>query len=126
MCKHTSYREGKCHTGFDISGSKGSCVYASGSGVCFQMGYCSGYGNYIEIRHAGGCRSFYANLRKTMVKVGDSVEIARQIACIGSTGIVTGNHLHYEIRKGNRYLNPTGWCYLLFEIKIQAATYLCN
>jgi len=126
MRKHPIYRVWKFHTGIDIPGAKGTFVYATGNGVVIQKGYCSGYGNYIEIRHAGGFRSFYAHLSRTMVNVGDSVEIARQIACIGSTGIVTGNHLHYEIRKGNRYLNPTGWCYLLFEIKIQAAKYLCN
>lgn len=126
MRYHPIYRVRKFHTGIDIPGVKGTSVYATGNGVVIQKGYCSGYGNYIEIRHAGGFRSFYAHLSRTIVNVGDSVEIARQIACIGSTGIATGNHLHYEIRKGNRYLNPTGWCYLLFEIKIQAAKYLCN
>lgn len=51
-----------------------------------------------------------------MVSIGDLVEVAQQIACVGNTGIATGSHLHYEIRKGNRFLNPTGWCYLLFEL----------
>jgi len=51
-----------------------------------------------------------------MVSVYDSISIATQIACIGNTEIAIGSHLHYEIRKGNRFLNPTGWCYLLFEI----------
>jgi len=116
MRKHPIYRVWKFHTGIDISRIKGTPVYASGNGVVIRKGYNSGYGNYIEIRHAGGFHSFYAHLSKTMVNVGDSVEIARQIACVGSTGIATGSHLHYEIRKGKRYLNPTGWCYLLSEI----------
>ncbi|MCA4529019.1 M23 family metallopeptidase [Bacteroides ovatus] len=126
MRYHPIYRVWKFHTGIDISSTKGTPVYATGNGIVTRKGYCSGYGNFIEIKHAGGFRSFYAHLSKTMVSVGDSVEIARQIACVGSTGIATGNHLHYEIRKGNRFLNPTGWCNLLFEIKIQAAKYLCN
>lgn len=116
MRKHPIYRVWKFHTGIDISGTKGTPVYATGNGTVIRKGYCSGYGNFIEIQHAGGFRSFYAHLSKTMVSVGDSVGIAEQIACVGSTGIATGSHLHYEIRKGNRFLNPTGWCYCLFEI----------
>ena len=116
MRKHPIYRVWKFHTGIDISGTKGTPVYATGNGIIVRKGYCSGYGNYIEIEHAGGFHSFYAHLSRTMVNVGDSVEIARQIACVGNTGMATGSHLHYEVRKGKRYLNPTGWCYLLFEI----------
>lgn len=116
MRKHPIYRVWKFHTGIDISSTKGTPVYASGNGVVIRKDYFSGYGNYIEIEHAGGFRSFYAHLSRTMVSVGDSVSIAEQIACVGSTGIATGSHLHYEVRKGKRYLNPTGWCYLLFEI----------
>lgn len=116
MRKHPIYRVRKFHTGIDISSIKGTPVYATGNGVVVRKGYCSGYGNYIEIEHAGSFRSFYAHLSRTMVNVGDSVEIARQIAYVGNTGIATGSHLHYEVRKGKRYLNPTGWCNLLFEI----------
>lgn len=116
MRKHPIYRVWKFHTGIDIPKTKGTPVYATGNGIVTRKGYCSGYGNYIEIQHTGGFRSFYAHLSKTMVNVGDSVEIARKIACVGSTGIATGSHLHYEVRKGKRYLNPTGWCSLLFEI----------
>ncbi|WP_321335041.1 M23 family metallopeptidase [uncultured Bacteroides sp.] len=116
MRKHPIYRVWKFHTGIDIPGAKGTPVYAAGNGIVTRKGYCSGYGNFIEVEHAGGFRSFYAHLSRTMVNVGDSVEIARQIACVGSPGIATGSHLHYEVRKGKRYLNPTGWCNLLFEI----------
>jgi murein DD-endopeptidase MepM/ murein hydrolase activator NlpD len=90
-------------------------VYATGSGVVARKGYSSGYGNFIEIKHAGGFRSFYAHLSKTMVNVGDSVSITAQIACVGNTGISTGSHLHYEIRKGKGFLNPREWCCCLFE-----------
>lgn len=116
MRKHPIFKRRKFHTGIDISSTKGTPVYATGNGTVIRKGYCSGYGNFIEIQYAGGFRSFYAHLSRTMVNVGDSVEIARQIACVGSTGIATGSHLHYEVRKGKRYLNPTGWCNLLFEI----------
>lgn len=126
MRKHPIYRVWIFHTGIDISKTKGTPIYATGNGIIVRKGYCSGYGNYIEIEHAGGFRSFYAHLSRTMVNVGDSVEIARQIACVGSTGIATGSNLHYEIRKGDRFLNPIGWCYLLFVMKIQAGKYQSN
>lgn len=113
---HPIYRVRKFHTGIDIPKTKGTSVYATGNGIVTCKGYCSGYGNFIEIEHAGGFRSFYAHLSKTMVSVGDSVSIAQQIACVGNTGVTTGSHLHYEVRKGKRYLNPTGWCNLLLEI----------
>ena len=116
MRKHPIYKARKFHTGIDIAKPKGTPVYASGNGIVTHKGYSSGYGYYIEIKHAGNFRSFYAHLSKTMVNIGDSVRITTQIACVGNTGISTGNHLHYEVRKGNRFLNPTEWCYCLYEL----------
>jgi len=113
---HPVYKRRKFHTGIDIAESKGTPVYATGNGIVTRKGYCSGYGNYIEIQHAGSFRSFYAHLSRTMVKTGDSVSIAQQIAHIGNTGVTTGSHLHYEVRKGKRFLNPAGWCGCLSEI----------
>ena len=115
MRKHPVYKVHRFHTGIDFAKAKGTPVYATGNGTVIRKGYDSGYGNFIEIKHAGGFRSFYAHLSKTMVNKGDSVNIAQQIACVGNTGVATGCHLHYEIRKGNRYLNPTGWCYCLLD-----------
>ncbi|KAA6299920.1 MAG: Murein DD-endopeptidase MepM [Candidatus Ordinivivax streblomastigis] len=91
-------------------------MYATGNGIVIRKGYNSGYGNFIEIKHAGGFSSFYAHLSKTLVNIGDSVSIAQQIACVGNTGLSTGSHLHYEVKKGNRFLNPRGWCCCLLEI----------
>jgi murein DD-endopeptidase MepM/ murein hydrolase activator NlpD len=116
MRYHPVYKVRKFHTGIDIAKTKGTPVYAAGNGVIVRKGYNPGYGNFIEIRHAGGFRSFYAHLSRTMVNTGDSVNIATQIACVGSTGLATGNHLHYEIRKRKRFLNPVEWWYYLSEI----------
>lgn len=116
MRVHPVYRVRKFHTGIDIAETKGTPVYATGNGEIISKGYCSGYGYYIEIVHAGGFRSFYAHLSKTMVNIGDSVSIAQQIACVGNSGVSTGSHLHYEIRKGKRFLNPAEWCCSLFQI----------
>lgn len=116
MRKHPVYKVRKFHTGIDFPKAKGTPVYATGNGTIINKGYNSGYGNFIEIQHAGGFRSFYAHLSKMLVNVGDSVSIMQQIACVGNTGIATGYHVHYEIRKGNRFLNPMEWCYCLVEM----------
>lgn len=117
MRRHPFYRKRYFHTGIDIVERKGAPVYATGNGLVIGKGYDSGYGNYVEILHAGGFRSFYAHLSQTLVNVGDRVYITQQIACVGNTGVTTGSHLHYEIRKGNRDLNPIGWCWCLFKVK---------
>lgn len=98
------------HTGIDIPKSEGTPVYATANGVVIGKGYNSGYGNYIEVQHAGGFSSFYAHLSHVLVNVGDTVYVAEQIANVGNTGVSTGSHLHYEIRKGEYVLNPIGWC----------------
>lgn len=116
MRKHPCYKRRNFHTGIDIPQPKGTPVYATGNGIVIGKGYDSGYGNYVEIQHAGGFRSFYAHLSRTLVNRGDWVSITQQIACVGDTGVATGSHLHYEVRKGKRYLNPIGWCYCLFEV----------
>ena len=113
MRKHPCYKRRKFHTGIDIPQVKGTPVYATGNGIVIGKGYNVGYGYFIEIQHAGGFRSFYAHLSRILVNVEERISITQQIACVGSTGIVTGSHLHYEVRKGKRYLNPIGWCYCL-------------
>jgi murein DD-endopeptidase MepM/ murein hydrolase activator NlpD len=114
--RHPVYKTRKFHAGIDMAKVKGTPVYATGNGIVIRKGYDSGYGNYIEIQHAGSFRSFYAHLSKAMVNIGDSVSITGQIACVGNTGVTTGSHLHYEVRKGKRFLNPKEWCSCLLEI----------
>lgn len=114
--KHPVYKRQLFHTGIDFAEVKSTPVYATGSGIVTRKGYNSGYGNFIEIEHASGFRSLYAHLSKTLVNAGDSVRMGKHIACVGNSGLTTGYHLHYEIRKGNRFLNPTEWCWCLLEI----------
>lgn len=114
--RHPVHKTQKFHTGIDFAQAKGVPVYATGNGTVVRTGYGSGYGHYVEIRHAGGFRSFYAHLSKTLVNAGDSVKMGKHIACVGNSGLATGYHLHYEIRKGNRFLNPVGWCRCLLEV----------
>lgn len=116
MRRHPVYKMKKFHTGIDIPKAKGTPVYATGSGLVIRKGYNPGYGYFVEIQHAGGFRSFYAHLSKTLVNTGDLVRMGKYIACVGNSGLTTGYHLHYEIRKGNRFLNPVAWCCCLFAI----------
>lgn len=120
MRYHPIYKKPKLHRGIDIPKPKGTPVYATGNGVVIRKGYDAGYGKFIEIQHADGFRSFYAHLSKMQVSVGDSVCITQQIACVGNTGISTGSHLHYEVRKGGRYMNPKERCHCPFEISKRA------
>lgn len=106
----------KFHRGIDFSDIKGTPVFATGNGIVSRKGYDSGYGYYLEIQHASGFRSFYAHLSRTLVSKGDSVRIGNYIACVGNSGRVTGSHLHYEVRKGKRFLNPLEWCLCLYDI----------
>lgn len=116
MRLHPIYRVRKFHTGIDIAKARGTPVYATGNGVVVRRGYDSGYGNYVEIEHSGGFRSFYAHLSEVAVRRGDTVKIATPIARVGDTGTATGSHLHYEVRKNGRFLNPRDWCYCLSEL----------
>lgn len=116
MRNHPIFKVRQFHTGIDIPQVKGTPVYATGNGTVIRKGYNAGYGYFIEVKHAGNFHSFYAHLSKTLVNIGDSVSIVQQIACVGNTGVSTGSHLHYEVRKNKRFLNPTGWCYCLFEM----------
>lgn len=116
MRKHPLYKRRKFHTGIDIPQAKGTSVYATGNGIVIATGYDSGYGYFIEIKHSGGFHSFYAHLSRILVNVGDRVNITQQIACVGNSGMATGSHMHYEVRKGKHYLNPIGWCYLMCSL----------
>lgn len=115
MRKHLCYKRRKFHTGIDIPQAKGTPVYATGNGIVIAKGYDVGYGNYVELLHAGGFHSFYAHLSWILVNIGERVSITQQIACMGTTGVVTGSHLHYEVRKGKRFLNPIEWCDFIFR-----------
>ena len=111
MRRHPIYGGQNFHTGIDFSEVMGTAVYATGNGVVIRKGYDSGYGYFVEIEHAGGFRSFYAHLIRIWVNVGDLVSITQQIASVGNTGVSTGSHLHYEIRKNGKPIKPYWYGY---------------
>ncbi len=79
----------------------------------------SAFLNPKAIEYVGGFHSFYAHLSKTLVNVGDLVRMGKHIACVENSGLTTCYHLHYEIRKGNSFLNPTEWCWCLLDFSLK-------
>ncbi len=86
------------HTGVDFPVGKGTAVYAVGNGQVFDTGYNSAYGNFVEIYHGNNVYSFYAHASSVNVTKGQTVSKGQQIMLSGSTGNVSGPHLHFEIR----------------------------
>jgi murein DD-endopeptidase MepM/ murein hydrolase activator NlpD len=94
------------HKGIDFAGNMGGEVIAVAKGVVTFAGRRYGYGNVIDIAHGNGYTTRYAHNSRLMVSVGDTVEKGFQIAEIGSTGRSTGPHVHFEVLKNGRQIDP--------------------
>lgn len=94
------------HPGMDFASKKGAKIIATGSGVVTWAGPRGGYGNMVQINHGNGISTRYGHAEKVLVKVGDIVHTGQVIALMGSTGRSTGPHVHYEVRKNGRPVNP--------------------
>ena len=97
------------HAGMDFRASRGTPVHAAGSGIVIEAGRKGGYGKIVEIRHANGYTTRYAHLSRILVKPGQKIEAEQMIGKVGSTGRSTGPHLHYEVRKHDKPVNPIGF-----------------
>ena len=94
------------HTGIDIASPKSTPIKAALSGTVKEAGKNASYGNYILLIHDNGVVTFYGHCDKLLKKQGDKVKAGDILALVGSTGISTGYHLHFEIRINNKYVNP--------------------
>ena len=106
MRMHPIKKVNKVHEGVDISSSSGDPIRASAAGIVKYSGFSGGYGNYVIIDHNNGYSTIYAHASKLLVKNGDNVDKGQKIALVGSTGLSTGPHLHFEIRINNVPVNP--------------------
>ena len=97
------------HHGLDFAGKPGSDVLAVAAGVVTWSGRESNYGNMVEISHGDGYVTRYAHNQKNLVFPGDLVKKGDPIALIGSTGRSTGNHVHYEVYKHGRSVDPSSY-----------------
>ena len=94
------------HTGVDIPGDYGSPIVATAEGVVTSAGYQYGYGYMVTIQHANGLETIYAHSSKLLISKGDEVIQGQIIAEVGSTGLSTGPHIHYEIKINGAYIDP--------------------
>lgn len=94
------------HSGIDFPAPKGTPVLSAGYGKVTFVGQRSGYGNLVEITHAGGLVTRYGHLSAFLVKEGQVVKAGTPIAKVGSTGRSTGPHLHFEVRSKDQALDP--------------------
>ncbi|WP_254913021.1 M23 family metallopeptidase [Novosphingobium sp. B 225] len=97
---------GEFHPGLDFKGPHGAPIYAAARGTVSFVGQRSGYGNCVEIDHGNGLVTRYAHMSGFRTVVGKVVKPGEQIGLIGSTGRSTGPHLHFEVRLGDRPVNP--------------------
>jgi len=106
MRTHPITGRNEMHKGIDFAGAMGGEVIAVAKGVVTFAGRRYGYGNVIDIAHGNGYTTRYAHNSRLMVSVGDTVEKGFQIAEIGSTGRSTGPHVHFEVLKNGRHIDP--------------------
>ncbi|MBR0039885.1 MAG: peptidoglycan DD-metalloendopeptidase family protein [Oscillospiraceae bacterium] len=99
----------KYHSGMDIGCQYGDSVWASDSGTVILAGVNGGYGNCIMIDHNNGYYTLYGHLSSIGVSVGQAVSQGEYIGAVGSTGVSTGPHLHFEIRNGGGAIDFNGW-----------------
>ena len=97
------------HAGVDFAGKEGSDVIAVASGVVTFAGERSGYGKIVEISHAGGYVTRYAHHRDLVVKTGDIVKKGDVVGKMGSSGRATGPHVHFEVLKNGRAVDPASY-----------------
>jgi len=94
------------HSGVDFAAQKGSNVYAVAGGVVVFSGRRGAYGNMVEINHGNGYSTRYAHSTENLVELGDAVRKGDVIATVGATGRATGPHVHLEVLKDGKHVNP--------------------
>jgi murein DD-endopeptidase MepM/ murein hydrolase activator NlpD len=97
------------HTGVDIAAESGRPVKATADGIVSFADWSGGSGNLVAIEHGFGFSTYYAHNRKLNVRIGQTVKRGDVIGYIGSTGNSTGPHVHYEVWKDGKPLNPSGY-----------------
>ena len=103
---HPVYGYYRMHYGIDIGASYGTDIYAADGGIVVTSEYGSGYGNYVMIDHGNGNYTLYAHMTTRYVSEGDVVLQGDVIGTVGSTGVSTGAHIHYEVYENGERVDP--------------------
>ncbi|UJP64322.1 M23 family metallopeptidase [Mongoliitalea daihaiensis] len=110
MRLHPILKVRKMHTGVDFTAPVGTPIYATGDGIVKEViSVFGGYGKYVEIDHGFGFVSRYAHMNEFLVRKGQKIRRGDQIGTVGNTGSSTAPHLHYEVIKDGRYVNPVNY-----------------
>lgn len=104
---HPIYGNERLHTGWDMNGGCGQPILASGDGRVFLAGWFGGYGNAVMIDHGGGMATLYAHQSSLAVTYGQQVSTGEVVGWVGTTGLSTGCHLHWEVRLSGTPVDPT-------------------
>ena len=104
---HPVLKVNRMHNGVDMAAPANTPIFAARGGQVITASYQKdGAGNYVQIDHGDGFRSIYMHMTRYIVKVGDYVTPGQVIGYVGSTGVSTGNHLHFGISRNGKYVNP--------------------
>ena len=106
MRLHPILRRTRMHTGVDIGAGYGSPIRAAADGVVIMAGYMRGYGNTVIIDHGGGVSTLYGHCSVLSASEGQSVRQGQLVARVGSSGLSTGPHLHFEVRRNGSPVDP--------------------
>ncbi len=106
---HPVYGGKRFHAGADIAAASGSAITAADSGVVIFAGRYGGYGNAVILDHGAGLATVYGHCSRLYVRTGQQIQKGQKIAAVGSTGVSTGPHLHFEVRRNGQAVNPLGY-----------------
>ena len=111
MRMHPILKYKKMHKGMDFTARVGTPVYATANGKVIRAQRSSSYGNVVYIEHGYGYETIYAHMKKIVIKKGKNVKRGDLIGYVGNTGLSAGPHLHYEVHKNGRAVNPISFYY---------------
>jgi len=111
MRKHPIHKIRQMHGGVDFIAKKGTFVRATADGVVEEAKGRNGYGIMVKIQHGEGYETIYAHLSSILVTEGDSIKKGDVLGLVGSTGLSTGPHLHYEVIKNGKMVDPINYFY---------------
>lgn len=106
MRRHPILGYKRMHSGLDFKAGHGAPIFAATDGVVAYAGRKGGYGNFVQVNHGGGIATGYGHMSRIAARPGQRVRQGQIIGYVGSTGLSTGPHLHYELYKGGRAINP--------------------
>lgn len=109
---HPIYKTQEFHPGMDFAAEQGTLIYSTGDGVIDRAdNLAQGYGNHVVVNHGFGYQTLYGHMSKIAVKAGQKVTRGQLIGYVGSTGLSTAPHIHYEVIKNGEKVNPINYYY---------------